>query len=138
MLRKTTLGFLLAALLAACGTARVVNRSQYGGTIALQGDRNKAMEQAHQEMSAHCGPGNYTIVREGEVVVGQDQVARSDTDYDKQGESTAASSSTRDAVEWRIEYQCGGAPAPGPAPTAAPAPAAPGEPPPPPPPGQPY
>ena len=151
MLRKVGLGLLLSALVAACGSARVIQRTQYGGTIALQGDRGKAMEQAHKEMGAHCGPGNYSIIQEGEEVVGTDTVARSDTDYGEDtayaegtqnsgdssstaggsstrgGSSTQAASSTRDAVEWRVHYQCGGAPAgaPGPGP-------APGGPPPPP------
>jgi hypothetical protein len=122
------IGFVLAAaLLAACGSARVVQRNQVGGVIALNGDQGKAMEEAHREMAAHCGPGNYTIVQEGEVVIGQDTVARADT-YDHQdGTTTTAGTSTRDAKEWRITYQCGGvaaapAPAPGPAPMGPPPP----------------
>lgn len=118
--RAGGLALLAATLLGACGTARYVNRTQYGGVIALEGDRNKAMENAHQQMASHCGPGQYTIIREGETVVGQDQVARSDTYQEKDGESQVASSSTRDAVEWRVEYQCAGAPAPAPAPGPAP------------------
>jgi hypothetical protein len=98
-------------MLAACGTARIVNRSQYGGTIALEGDRNKAMERAHQAMTSHCGPNNYTIVSEGETVVGTDSAASSETTQQKDGTVTQeAGSSTRDAVEWRVVYQCGGAP----------------------------
>jgi hypothetical protein len=126
-------GLLSLALLAACGSARYVNRTQYNGVIALEGDRNKAMEQAHQQMAAHCGPGQYTIIREGETVVGQDQVARSDSYVEEDGESQVASSSTRDATEWRVEYQCAGAPpAPAPGPQQEPYPE-PGQPPPPPP-----
>ena len=94
--RAGGLAVLAAMLLAACGTARYVNRTQYGGVIALEGDRNKAMENAHQQMASHCGPGQYTIIREGETVVGQDQVARSDTYQEEDGESQVASSSTRD------------------------------------------
>lgn len=142
------LGALVAVSIAACGSARVIKRTQYGGVIALQGDRGKAMEQAHKEMGGHCGPGNYSIVQEGEEVIGTDTVARSDTDYGEDtayaegtntsgnssstaggsstrgGSSTQAQSSTREAVEWRVHYQCGGAPA-----------GAPAGPPPPPPPG---
>jgi hypothetical protein len=140
MFRKTTHGLLaglsLAALLAGCGSARLVNRTQYGGTIALEGDRAKAMEEAHKAMAAHCGPGNYTILREGDVTVGQDQVARSDTYYDKEGDTQVAQSSTRDATEWRVEYQCAGAPAQQPPPGPAPDPyQQPGPDQPPPPPG---
>src|SRR5262245_1086993 len=66
------------ATLAACGTARVIHRDQVGGVIELQGDRGKAMEQANQEMAAHCGPGNFTITQEGEEAVGTDVVMRED------------------------------------------------------------
>jgi hypothetical protein len=135
MLRNLGLGLLFATLVAACGSARIVKRTQYGGVIALQGDRGKAMEQAHKEMGAHCGAGNYSIVQEGEEVIGSDTVARSDTAYGEDtayaegtsnsgnssstaggsstrgGASTDSASSTRDAVEWRVHYQCGGAPA---------------------------
>jgi hypothetical protein len=122
-------------LFAACGTARVVNRNQYGGTIALEGDRNKAMERAHQAMSAHCGPNNYTIVSEGETVIGSDSAASSETVQHKDGTVTQeAGQSTRDAVEWRVVYQCAGAPA-GPPPEQQ-APQGPPPPPPGPPPGR--
>src|SRR6187397_261585 len=77
MLRKVSLGLILA--LAACGSARVIQRTQAGGVIELQGDRGKAMEQANQEMAAHCGPNNYTIVQEGEEAVGTDTYSREDT-----------------------------------------------------------
>lgn len=77
MLRKVSLGLILA--LAACGSARVIQRTQAGGVIELQGDRNKAMEQANQEMAAHCGPNNYTIVQEGEEAIGTDTYTREDT-----------------------------------------------------------
>ncbi len=147
MLRNLGLGLLCGALLAACGSVRPVKRTQYGGRLALEGDRSKAMEAAHKEMAAHCGPGNYTIIEEGEVVIGTDTFARSDTNYGEDtayaegtstsgnssataggastrgGSSTTAQQSTRDAKEWQIEYQCGGAPAappPGPAPAGPP------------------
>lgn len=145
MLRNLGLGLLCGMLLAACGSARVISRTQAGGIIELSGDQSKAMEQAHQHMGSHCGAGNYTIVKEGEEVIGQDTYARSDTDYGEDtayaegtsnsgnssttaggsstrgGSSTSASSHTRDAVAWRVHYQCGGAaPAPAPAPPGPP------------------
>jgi hypothetical protein len=58
-MRSLALGLLVA--LAACGSARIIARTPGGGIIELQGDRQKAMEQAIQEMSAHCGPGGFTI-----------------------------------------------------------------------------
>lgn len=134
MLRRVSFG-LICVMLAACGTARIVNRNQYGGTIALEGDRNKAMERAHEAMSTHCGPNNYTIVSEGETVVGTDSAASSETKQHKDGTVTQeAGQSTRDAVEWRVVYQCGGAPV-GPPPEQQ-APQGPPPPPPGPPPGR--
>ena len=151
MLRRLSLGLLFGALVAACGSARLVQRNQYGGVIALNGDRNKAMEQANQMMAQHCGPGNYNIVSEGEVPVGTDTMSRSDTNYGQStansndgqysntngGETTTSGTSTRTATEWRVQYQCGqGAGAPPPAgPAAPPAPPAGGGGAPPPPPG---
>lgn len=147
--RRLLCAALGAALLAGCGSARLIQRNQTGGVYALQGDRNKAMEQAHQEMAAHCGgPGSYQITQEGEEVIGQDTFQNSDTSYGEDtvagsatsasgnnsstaagsstrgGQSTSAVTSTRNAVEWRVHYQCvGGQPvAPAPAPMPAPAP----------------
>lgn len=124
MLRKVCLGLVL--VLAACGSARVIQRTQTGGVIELQGDRGKAMEQAHGEMANHCGPSNYTIVQEGEEAVGTDTYTREDTAYGEQtsrsgrrtegGATTTGQQSTRTATAWRVHYQCGGgggAPPPG-------------------------
>lgn len=135
MLRNFTVGLVLA--LAACGSAKVIQRTQAGGVIELQGDRGKAMEQANAEMSRHCGPGNYTIVQEGEEAIGTDTFVREDTSTDtavsRSGRraasdtTTTGQQSTRTATAWRVHYQCNGAGGPPPAP-AAPA----GGPPPPP------
>jgi hypothetical protein len=127
MLSMKRLGLLAAfALVAGCGSARVVQRTQYGGVIALEGDRGKAMDAAHGEMGRHCGAGNYTIVQEGEEVIGSETEYGERTDYDEYGESTGGGSSTTNKTEWRVHYQCGGAP-------PAPPPAAGGGAPPPPP-----
>ena len=141
MLRKLSLGLVLA--LAACGSARVIQRTQAGGVIELQGDRGKAMEQANQEMAAHCGPNNYTIVQEGEEAIGTDTYSREDTSaaatQSRNGRTQYADSttqgqqSTRTATAWRVHYQCNGmAGGPPPGQPAQPA-AGPAGPPPPPP-----
>ena len=143
MLRKLSRGLILA--LAACGSARVIQRTQAGGVIELQGDRGKAMEQANQEMAAHCGPNNYTIVQEGEEAIGTDTYSREDTSasahQSRSGRrqhadsTTTGQTSTRTATAWRVHYQCNGAAGPGPAPMGPPMdpqPAAGGPPPPPP------
>ena len=142
MLRKLSLGLILA--LAACGSARVIQRTQAGGVIELQGDRGKAMEQANQEMAAHCGPNNYTIVQEGEEAIGTDTYTREDTSaqasqsrsgrHQRADSTTTGQQSTRTATAWRVHYQCNGAAGAAP-PMAQPA-AGPQQPaPPPPPPG---
>lgn len=143
MLRNLSLGLLLAASLGACGSARYIQRTQTGGTIELQGDRNKAMEQANGLMSSHCGgPGSFTIVQEGEEAIGTDTFQRQDTNYGQGttssgnqsvtqgGSSTTGQTSTRTATAWRVHYQCGVAAA---APMAPPPGAPPGPPPGPPP-----
>jgi hypothetical protein len=138
MFRKLSRGLFIGSLmaLAACGTARVIHRDQVGGVIELQGDRGKAMEQATQEMGAHCGPNNWTITQEGEEAVGTDTFVREDQATDektsKSGRrqstdtTTTQTQSTRTAVAWRVHYACGGAAAVG---AGGPPP---GEPPPPP------
>jgi hypothetical protein len=142
MLRKVSLGLILA--LAACGSARVIQRTQAGGVIELQGDRGKAMEQANQEMASHCGPNNWTIIQEGEEAIGTDTYTREDTNAGSTtsrdgrstqgGATTQGQQSTRTATAWRIHYQCNGAAGPQPMPAAAPG----GQPPPPPPGGPGY
>jgi hypothetical protein len=128
MLRKLTQGLFIGAVmtLAACGSARVLQRTQTGGVIELQGDRGKAMEQANQEMSAHCGPNNFTITQEGEEAIGTDTVAQenqsTDSKTSKNGRRSASDTtttqtqSTRTATAWRVHYNCGGAAAGGPPP----------------------
>jgi len=123
MLRKLTVG--LVFVLAACGSAKVINRTQTGGVIQLDGDRGKAMEQANSEMSRHCGPGNYTITQEGEEAIGTDTYAREDTATDNatsrsgrrssSDTTTVAQQSTRTATAWRVHYVCNGAGGPPPA-----------------------
>jgi hypothetical protein len=130
---------LLIGALVGCGSARLVQRNQYGGVIALNGDRQKAMEQANNMMAQHCGPGNYQVTSEGEVPVGSDTYSQSNTNYGQStqsspngqysntqgGATTQSGTSTRTATEWRIQYQCGqgaGAPPPGPAPAPGGAP----------------
>jgi hypothetical protein len=117
MLRTLALGLVVA--LSACGSARVISRTQAGGVIELQGDRGKAMEQANAEMNAHCGPGNFTITQEGEEAVGTDTVTTEDTAEDTRtsrsgrrqstDSSTVQTTSTRTATAWRVHYQCNGA-----------------------------
>ena len=140
MLRKVvSLGLILG--LAACGSARVIQRTQAGGVIELSGDRGKAMEQANADMASHCGPNNFTIVQEGEEAIGTDTYTREDTgttDHNSRSgrtttsdTSTAGQNSTRTATAWRVHYQCNGAG--GPPPGGPPPPAGgppPGEPPP--------
>lgn len=111
---------LVSIALAGCGSARYVQRTQFGGTIALNGDRGKAMEAATKDMQAHC-PGGYQVLQEGEVPIGTDTGARSDTYQNRDGSVTQqAGQSTRTATEWHVQYQCNGAPQAAPAPMGPP------------------
>ena len=126
MLHKLSRTVLLGSALAltACGAARLVQRSQTGGTLELQGDRGKAMEDANQQMAMHCGPNNFTILQEGEEPVGTVTQTREDTASDtatsRSGRrsatdtSTTTTQTTRTATVWRVHYQCGGGAAAGP------------------------
>jgi hypothetical protein len=146
MLRKISV--VLFLVLAACGNAKVIQRTEFGGVIELQGDRGKAMEQATQEMAAHCGgPGSWAVTQEGEEVIGQDTFVREDTAESSKTSRTGRRSrtdttttgqqSTRNATAWRIHYTCNSAagaapppPAGGTMPEGSPPPAGGGPPPP--------
>lgn len=108
------LGAGLAALVG-CGHATYVSRTQTGGVLALKGSRQKAMEDAANKMSAHCR-GPYTVIREGQFVVGSQTHTndREHTDYDQDDTYSHGSSTTttQDVTEWRVEYVCGNAPPP--------------------------
>lgn len=125
MLRKLSFGLLLATL-AACGSAKIIHRDQYGGVVELQGDRSKAMEQANQLMNQHCQAQGVTIVSEGEEAIGTDTYTREDTSdqshvsrngrHAQNDSTTTGQQSTRTATAWRIHYACGAqgaAPPPG-------------------------
>ena len=136
MLRNMSMALWLG--LAACGSAQYIQRTQTGGTIELDGDRNKAMEQANQMMAQHCGPNNFQIVQEGLEPVGTDTYTTQDTaESDRTSrngrrnssdQQTQQVTSTRTATAWRVHYQCGMpaaagmAPGPGMAPPPGPPP----------------
>jgi hypothetical protein len=118
MLRTLPTG-LMMLLLAACGTATVVWRTQGSGVIELRGDRGKAMDEANNEMAGHCGPNNYPIVAEGQEPGG--------TDYQQNTAMSPGGTSSgygrqrqRPAMVWRVHYQCNGMAGPQPMPAAAP------------------
>lgn len=134
MRAKLSLG--LIVVLAACGGARVIWRTQATGVIELQGDKSTAMEQANTQMSEHCGFNNYTIVAEGLEPVGNDRYYQQNTSRSPGGTQTSGYNSQRTAMAWRVHYQCNNAYDPTMMPAAAPQ--QPQEPPPPPPPAPVY
>lgn len=87
------------------GSAQMVKRDKAGGVLALKGDRDKAMDDAKAQMSAHC-PGGYEIVGEEMAKVGEATESEGDTEGTKKGSSTKASSVTSDVTEYRITYAC--------------------------------
>jgi len=75
---------LAITLVAGCGAARVISRTGTGGVLVLEGFRDRARDDAHRRMTAHCR-GPYTIVSEGDAVVAP-------------------------ATEFRVQYVCGEVP----------------------------
>ncbi len=131
----------LLPLLGACvlGYAEVIEQDMNGGVLALKGAESHAMEDAQKKMAAHCGPGNFRIVKRESVVIGQrtDSSSRRNVQAAQHGhhaaatETGSASTVTQEVRETRIHYVCGQgaavaqpAPAAQPAVTAQPAPAA--------------
>jgi hypothetical protein len=92
---------LLAAPLAfaACGHATILEQSYVdprGGVLVLHGDEEKAFEDAHARMAAHCGAGKYQILRRAQEVVGSEAYATSQTQYgqDEAARNAGASETT--------------------------------------------
>jgi hypothetical protein len=124
-----------AAGCAAMGSAYVFQQDLQGGVLALQGDEQKAVEDAHAKMAAHCGAGNYRVYLRETVVVGEEEYADSVSDYSETGErqrekskeehgagedtvvdereeregraSKSSVRGTREVREPRIHYACG-------------------------------
>jgi hypothetical protein len=91
------------ATLAACGTARVIQKMPTNGVIELQGDHNKAMEQANEEMAMHCGAGNFTVLSEGYEAVSPDAGSAA-------APAAPPAAPPTGPTAWRIRYQCDAAP----------------------------
>lgn len=91
--------------LTGCSGIRVVQRSQTGGVVALQGAESGAREKAGEYMSREC-PRGYEIVEEGEAVIGQTTHADTRPGLLFGSHTTARSEDRR---EWRITYHCKGA-----------------------------
>lgn len=106
-MHRTFIALLAVSLLVACGSARLVEKTQTGGVIALEGDRDKAWEQAEADIRDHCGDQGHHIVREGETVIGEKTEYGERTEPDKKGTSTGGEVTTSDLTEWRVEYMCG-------------------------------
>jgi hypothetical protein len=96
---RLVIGLALAPLLlSGCvlGSAKIWSQDTTGGVLALQGDEGDAMKDADKKMAAHCGFGNYEIVKRETIVVGQEQY--SNTNYGEQqntqGQQTTAGASS--------------------------------------------
>lgn len=108
--------------LSACATARVVEvYPGKGGVISLSPPQSpEAREKAKALMSDGCQGKKSTIVKEGEVVVGQKSEGEEEsTQEDKRSTNlftgktsskpmgkTRSSSTTSNLTEWRITYRC--------------------------------
>lgn len=80
---KNAIKWICAAALAAnaggcaMGSAKIFAQDQAGGTLILEGDENKALEDANKKMAQHCGMGNFTIVKRETIVVGHENYSDS-------------------------------------------------------------
>ncbi len=89
----------VAALLTACaGNAVVIDRTTAGGTIVLEGPRDRARGIAEREMAAHCGDGRFVVVHEGDAVVRTEPTGEPAVD--------GGPVPTRDVTERRLHYEC--------------------------------
>ena len=85
-----------------------MRRAPAGGTIALEGDYDDAMEDAQKAMRRHCN-GPFTIVEEGEHVVGSTTTGVANSRrVGNVGRLTVGQSQTEQETEWRVQYVCGG------------------------------
>jgi hypothetical protein len=76
---KVVLVALFGFLAPGCvGTAQVFYQDAAGGVLALHGMEDRAMEDAVRQMTLHCGPSNFVIVRRETVVVGQENYSQTD------------------------------------------------------------
>jgi hypothetical protein len=117
MLSLVSLGVVLTAASASWGCtlgyAEMVRRDTTGGVLALEGHRGAAMEDAQQQMAAHC-QGPYQIVREEQVAVGEQTNTNYGSNYGNGYSSGGATSTTQAITQYQITYVCGGAAAPAP------------------------
>lgn len=90
-------GFALLSLITGCamGSAKIWSQDTTGGVLALDGDEGKAMADADKKMAAHCGVGNYLVVRRDTVVVGEEQYSNNSyaEQQDHQAQTTTAEAS---------------------------------------------
>ncbi|HMG21934.1 MAG TPA: hypothetical protein VK607_11470 [Kofleriaceae bacterium] len=91
-LSRRARGLAIAAIAgtAACGTARIIERTPSGGVIELEGDHNKAMEQANEAMAAQCSS-HFIVVRDG---------------YEPTSAATPAPGASVPTA-FRVHYECG-------------------------------
>jgi hypothetical protein len=89
------------------GHAEMVKRDQSGGVLALQGDHDKAMEDAKKQMASNC-PSGYQITGEENVKVGEKTEGNEDTQFEKHGNEKSTESTTSEVKEHRITYACNG------------------------------
>lgn len=85
---RTALFMLLCALASGCamGSSYIYEQDTRGGILTLEGSEEDALEDARKKMAAHCGVGNYQVVRRETVVVGEEQYTDTNSGYVETGE----------------------------------------------------
>jgi hypothetical protein len=106
----------------------VKKKPQQGGVIALKTEhREEDKSKANQMMQMNCGANKVKVLEEGEVVIGQETSAKSDTTNheakkptemgsflgmkmlsggNEAGSTQNATTSTTNIKEWQIQYEC--------------------------------
>jgi hypothetical protein len=87
LVMRTALFMLLCAVASGCamGSSYIHEQDTRGGVLTLQGSEEDALADARGKMAAHCGAGNYQIVRRETVVVGHEQYTDTNSGYVENG-----------------------------------------------------
>jgi hypothetical protein len=111
----------LSLLAAGCSGYRYVERSGNGGTIALEGSRDRARPKAEKAMEDHC-PSGYRVLAEGEEMVPPEHYDNDDSENHLSVGESGESLRSGYKNEYRLTYVCDVVTAPPATTSQAPAP----------------
>lgn len=101
---------LASGLLIGCGgTARIYQQDTNSATFVLEGVEEKALDDAHKKMAAHCGARGYHLVKRDTVVVGKENYSSERTDYEEDEDTSVDRNTISESQnESEHEYSGGG------------------------------